>query len=236
MTTAQISERQDYAIQQNITTLRNRVNELGVSEPIVQRQGLDRINVQLPGVQNSAEVKDLLGRVATLEFRLVDMQDSPYEAMQTGRAPLGTKLYKHDALGRRFCSSAKSSPPAMSSPMPPPTTRRRVRRSTIKLDARGGEAMLRTTRANSASDGGGVHREAAARPGRRSTVKKVTRDVDRRGRHQRRHHPRRVRQQLPDHRAAGRRGARSVAAAAFRARWRPRRRGRGARDGPEPGA
>ncbi len=64
MTPAQIRERQDYAIQQNITTLRNRVNELGVSEPIVQRQGIDRINVQLPGVQNSAEVKDILGRVA----------------------------------------------------------------------------------------------------------------------------------------------------------------------------
>jgi preprotein translocase subunit SecD len=76
MTPAQIRERQDYAIQQNITTLRNRVNELGVSEPIVQRQGIDRINVQLPGVQNSAEVKDILGRVATLEFRLEDMQNN----------------------------------------------------------------------------------------------------------------------------------------------------------------
>ena len=76
LTTAQIRERQDYAIQQNITTLRNRVNELGVSEPIVQRQGIDRINVQLPGVQNSAEVKDILGRVATLEFRLEDMQNN----------------------------------------------------------------------------------------------------------------------------------------------------------------
>ena len=76
MTTAQIKERQDYAIQQNITTLRNRVNELGVSEPIVQRQGLDRINVQLPGVQNSADVKNILGRVATLEFRLEDMKNN----------------------------------------------------------------------------------------------------------------------------------------------------------------
>src|SRR5262249_5378109 len=70
LTPTQIRERQDYAIQQNIITLRNRVNELGVSEPIVQRQGLDRINVQLPGVQNSAEVKDILGKVATLEWRL----------------------------------------------------------------------------------------------------------------------------------------------------------------------
>ena len=99
MTPAQIREREDYAIQQNITTLRNRVNELGVSEPIVQRQGIDRINVQLPGVQNSAEVKDILGRVATLEFRLEDMQNNAFEAMQTGRVPLGSKLYTHTRLG-----------------------------------------------------------------------------------------------------------------------------------------
>src|SRR3984957_13415279 len=87
MTPTQIKERQDYAIEQNITTLRNRVNELGVSEPIVQRQGIDRINVQLPGVQNSAEIKDLLGRTATLEFRLEDTQHNAYEAMQSGHAP-----------------------------------------------------------------------------------------------------------------------------------------------------
>ena len=80
MTPAQIKERQDYAIQQNITTLRNRVNELGVSEPIVQRQGLERINVQLPGVQNSADIKNLLGRVATLEFRLEDTKNNAFEA------------------------------------------------------------------------------------------------------------------------------------------------------------
>lgn len=90
----QIKERQDYAIQQNITTLRNRVNELGVSEPIVQRQGVDRINVQLPGVQNSAQVKDILGKTATLEFRLADTANNPREAAERGRAPLGTKLYK----------------------------------------------------------------------------------------------------------------------------------------------
>src|SRR5262249_12112606 len=100
LTPAQIKERQDYAIQQNITTLRNRVNERGVSEPIVQRQGLDRINVQLPGVQNSAEVKDILGKVATLEFRLEDMSNSAFEAAATGHAPLGSKLYTHTRMGR----------------------------------------------------------------------------------------------------------------------------------------
>src|SRR5262249_24428901 len=91
MTKAPIRERQDYAIQQNITTLRNRVNELGVSEPIVQRQGIDRINVQLPGVQNSAEVKGILGRVATLEFRLEHMDHNAVEAQETGRVPIGSK-------------------------------------------------------------------------------------------------------------------------------------------------
>jgi preprotein translocase subunit SecD len=148
MTTAQIRERQDYAIQQNITTLRNRVNELGVSEPIVQRQGVDRINVQLPGVQNSAEVKDILGRVATLEFRLEDMQNNALEAQQLGRAPLGSKLYTHTRFGRpvllkreviatgdqltNATSGQSQEGPAVN----------------IKLDARAGENMLKTTQAN----------------------------------------------------------------------------------------
>ncbi len=148
MTSAQIREREDYAIQQNITTLRNRVNELGVSEPIVQRQGLDRINVQLPGVQNSAEVKDILGRVATLEFRLEDMQDSPYEAMQLGRAPLGTKLYTHTRLGRPIL--LKREVIATGDELTNATTGQSPEGPAVnvKLDARAGEAMLRTTRAN----------------------------------------------------------------------------------------
>jgi preprotein translocase subunit SecD len=148
MTTAQLREREDYAIQQNITTLRNRVNELGVSEPIVQRQGLDRINVQLPGVQNSAEVKDILGRVATLEFRLEDMQDSPYEALQLGRAPLGTKLYTHTRLGRPIL--LKREVIATGDELTNATTGQSPEGPAVnvKLDARAGEAMLRTTRAN----------------------------------------------------------------------------------------
>ena len=145
---AQIRERQDYAIQQNITTLRNRVNELGVSEPIVQRQGVDRINVQLPGVQNSAEVKDLLGRVATLEFRLEDMQNSVYEAMQRGRAPLGSKLYTHTRFGRPILlkrdiiatGDQLTNATVGQSPEGPAVN--------VKLDARAGENMLKTTRAN----------------------------------------------------------------------------------------
>ncbi|HEX4648841.1 MAG TPA: protein translocase subunit SecD [Steroidobacteraceae bacterium] len=148
MTPAQIRERQDYAIQQNITTLRNRVNELGVSEPIVQRQGIDRINVQLPGVQNSAEVKDILGRVATLEFRLEDMQNNAVEAMQTGRVPLGSKLYIHTRFGRPVL--LKREVIATGDQLTNATTGQSQEGPAVnvRLDARAGESMLRTTKAN----------------------------------------------------------------------------------------
>jgi len=94
MTENQVRERQDFAIEQNTVTLRNRVNELGVSEPVVQRQGADRIVVQLPGVQDPAQAERVLGATATLEFRLVDEVNSPFEARERGRAPLGSALYE----------------------------------------------------------------------------------------------------------------------------------------------
>lgn len=93
MTEAQVRERQNFAIEQNTVTLRNRVNELGVSEPVVQRQGADRIVVQLPGIQDPAQAERVLGATATLEFRLVDEVNSPFEARERGRAPLGSALY-----------------------------------------------------------------------------------------------------------------------------------------------
>jgi len=86
---------QDFAIQQNLTTLRNRVNELGVAEPIVQQAGIDRIVVQLPGVQNTADAKRILGRTATLEVRMVDEENSSPAALQAateGQVPLGSEL------------------------------------------------------------------------------------------------------------------------------------------------
>ena len=86
-----IKQVETFALQQNITTLRNRVNELGVSEPIVQRQGVDRINVQLPGVQDTAKAKDILGRTATLEIRMVDEQADPTLVSQ-GQAPFGDDI------------------------------------------------------------------------------------------------------------------------------------------------
>jgi len=81
------------ALQQNITTLRNRVNALGVSEPLIQQQGDRRIVVELPGVQDPAKVKDIIGRTATLEYRLVDTEHSVEDAV-SGRVPPGSRLYK----------------------------------------------------------------------------------------------------------------------------------------------
>ncbi|MEQ6342719.1 MAG: protein translocase subunit SecD [Gammaproteobacteria bacterium] len=95
---ASISEKEKleiskFAVQQNITALRNRVNELGVSEPVILQQGADRIVVQLAGVQDTARAKDILGATATLEFRLVDTEHNVQDAV-AGRVPLGSKLYK----------------------------------------------------------------------------------------------------------------------------------------------
>jgi len=147
LTLPQVNERRKFALQSNITTLRNRVNELGVSEPIVQQQGMDRITVQLPGVQNSAEVKDILGKVATLEYRLVDPRPIP----PSGRAPVGAKIYdrveagqvvgkvmlKRDVIvtGNQLVNATSSS--GQNGPQ-----------VDVTLDSAGGEEMLKTTKAN----------------------------------------------------------------------------------------
>jgi len=94
MTPEDLEERRRSALQQNITTLRNRINELGVAEPIIQQQGQERIVVQLPGVQDTARAKEILGATATLEFRLVSQEGDPSAAAASGRAPLGTRLYR----------------------------------------------------------------------------------------------------------------------------------------------
>ncbi|MDZ7594803.1 MAG: protein translocase subunit SecD [Thiobacillus sp.] len=82
---------QEFALQQNITTLRNRVNELGVAEPVITQQGASRVVVQLPGVQDTAKAKDILGRTATLEIRMVDELADPM-ALAQGQAPFGTDI------------------------------------------------------------------------------------------------------------------------------------------------
>ncbi len=93
---------QEFALKQNIQTLHNRINELGVAEPIIQQQGTDRVVVQLPGVQDTAKAKEILGRTATLEIRLVDEEKSDamtLEKAQKGQAPVGTDAFK-DREGR----------------------------------------------------------------------------------------------------------------------------------------
>ena len=90
----EVREIRKLALQQNITTLRNRVNELGVAEPIIQQQGDSRVVVQLPGVQDTAAAKRILGATATLEYRAVDITND-VEAARNGKVPAGSKLYKH---------------------------------------------------------------------------------------------------------------------------------------------
>jgi preprotein translocase subunit SecD len=143
----QIKQRQDFAIQQNITTLRNRVDELGVTEPIVARQGLDRIVVQLPGVQDPNEALRVLGATATLEFRLVDQEGDVALADRTKRPPLGSRLYySRDGqpvlLKREIIVSGEQLTDASSGfSQGEPSVN-------VTLDARGASRMLETTRQN----------------------------------------------------------------------------------------
>jgi len=98
MSEAKIKETRRYAVEQNITIIRNRVNELGVAEPLVQQQGQDRIVVQLPGVQDTARAKEILGATATLEFKMV-YQEGDLAAALRGRVPAKAKLYESNKRG-----------------------------------------------------------------------------------------------------------------------------------------
>jgi len=89
----QLLELQQTALKQNITTLRNRVNEIGVAEPVIQQQGAERVVVQLPGVQDTVQAKKIIGATATLEYRAVDEANDAFTAAQTGRVPPESRLY-----------------------------------------------------------------------------------------------------------------------------------------------
>lgn len=147
MTPAELKRRQDVAIEQNITTLRNRVDELGIAEPIVTRQAANRIVVQLPGVQDPNEAIRVLGATATLEFRLVDESNNPYEAEQNKRIPIGSKLYKERdgrpiLLKRDVIATGEQLTDANSN------FQEGQPQVNVKLDARGGVSMLNATRDN----------------------------------------------------------------------------------------
>lgn len=138
MSDVQIKAREDFAVDQNITTLRNRVNQLGVAEPIVQRQGLDRIVVQLPGVQDPNEINNILTATATLEFRMVDQSGTePGSRRYLGRPGQNSQILKRKiiASGDQIVDASAGSSegrPIVS----------------ITLDSAGGESMLEATMEN----------------------------------------------------------------------------------------
>jgi len=146
MTSDALSEAQSRALKQNITTLRNRVNELGVAEPIIQQQGSERIVVQLPGVQDTARAKEILGAVATLEFRLVDEKNDLQAAVQSGKIPVGSKLYKFKngeplLLKTSVIVTGDNIVDATSG-----VSQKNSPTVSIVLDSAGGRAMLETTK------------------------------------------------------------------------------------------
>ncbi len=148
LSAARLRELRDNAITKNITILRNRVNELGVAEPLVQRQGSERIVVQLPGVQDPAQAARVLDSVATVEFRLVCYGENQFEAARIGRAPIGCELLEDEqgqpVLLRRSVIAAggqivdarqgfsEDGQPAVH----------------VALDGRGADAMLEATQEN----------------------------------------------------------------------------------------
>ncbi len=138
---AKLVEIREYSIKQNLTTVRNRVNELGVAEPLVQRQGANRIVVELPGVQDTAEAKRILGKTANLEFRLAAELDAPrasvemFEFRQEGRPP--AQLERDLIITGDQVTDAQASFDENGSPQ-----------VNIRLDGRGGDLMNRATRNN----------------------------------------------------------------------------------------
>ncbi|MEC9375517.1 MAG: protein translocase subunit SecD [Pseudomonadota bacterium] len=144
-TADQVKGWQDFAIQQNTITLRNRVNQLGVAEPLVQRQGLNRIVVQLPGVQDPTRAKEILKATATLEFRMVCENQNAFEAQRRARAPLGCELFedrngapvllKRDVIvtGDQLTDAAQGFSDGL--PM-----------VSVSLDSKGADEMLSTTK------------------------------------------------------------------------------------------
>ncbi|RLA24350.1 MAG: protein translocase subunit SecD [Gammaproteobacteria bacterium] len=138
MSDIQIRERQDFAIEQNITTLRSRVDQLGVAEPLVQRQGVNRIVVQLPGVQDPNQLNELLTATATLEFRMVDTAgDSPGSRLYRGRPGIASQQLKREvvASGDQIVDASSGFSEGQPAVF-------------IKLDAVGGASMLKNTQAN----------------------------------------------------------------------------------------
>lgn len=149
MTQKSMQDVQDYALKQNIATLHNRINELGVAEPVIAQQGADRIVVQLPGVQDTAKAKDILGRTATLEVRMVDDSPEALSQLSQGIVPFGTERYKdregRDILVKRQVvltgDNLNDAQPGFDSQTQEPTVN-------LTLDAKGSRIFKDVTREN----------------------------------------------------------------------------------------
>ena len=142
----------EFALAQNIQTLRNRVNELGVAEPIVQQSGLDRVVVQLPGVQDTAKAKDILGRTASLEVRLVDEEKSDpatLQAAQSGQVPFGVELlYDRDGVPYLLKREIILTGDRISDAQPGFDSQTGEPAVHLNLDGRGATIFQKTTREN----------------------------------------------------------------------------------------
>ncbi|MGD8630384.1 MAG: protein translocase subunit SecD [Gammaproteobacteria bacterium] len=144
----EIREIRQFALQQNILTLRNRVNELGVAEPVIQQQGTQRIVVQLPGVQDTAQAKRILGATATLEYRAVDVEHDIEQAL-AGKVPAGSRLYRERngnpvllkksviATGDQIINARSGFDQQSGTP-----------NVTVMLDSKGARSMLKFTKEN----------------------------------------------------------------------------------------
>jgi preprotein translocase subunit SecD len=143
---------QDAALKQNITTLHNRINELGVAEPVIQQQGIDRIVVQLPGVQDPAKAKDILGRTATLEMRLVDESAEGRAAERGGPVPFGSEKFPNPRdpntpvviVKKQVLATGEN----LTDAQPGFDSQTQQPQVTLDMDAKGGRIMRDTSREN----------------------------------------------------------------------------------------
>ena len=140
---------QEAALKQNITTLHNRVNELGVSEPVIQQQGLDRVVIQLPGVQDTAKAKDIIGRTANLEFRLADMSAEAQAALAgTGPVPFGRERFGVGRGAPVIVHKEAIVTGDMLTDAQPRQDENQQPAVSVRLDAKGGRLMKEMSRAN----------------------------------------------------------------------------------------
>jgi preprotein translocase subunit SecD len=139
-----LAQIREYAVKQNITIIRNRVNQLGVAEPLVQKQGAERIVVQLPGIQDTAKAKEILGATATLEYREVDVKNDATNAMR-GRVPAGSELFMYEGrpvlLKKRAIVGGSSIVDANAG-----VDEYGIPKVSISLDSEGGSKMSRFTK------------------------------------------------------------------------------------------